>query len=57
MIQPWWAVGLAVPGVIVKGLVGGRSKAKKEDARSYRRGAACAAAWLASHALGECVHT
>jgi len=55
MIQPWWAVGLAVPGVIVKGLVGGRSKAKKEDARSYRRGAACAAAWLASHALGDCV--
>ena len=45
-----------MPGVIVKGLVGGRSKARKEDARTYRHGAACAAAWLASHALGERVH-
>ncbi|KAK9830969.1 hypothetical protein WJX81_003854 [Elliptochloris bilobata] len=35
MIQPWWAVGLAVPGLIVKGLVGGRSKAKKEGAHTY----------------------
>lgn len=36
MIQPWWAVGLAVPGLIVKGLVGGKSKTKKEDARTFR---------------------
>ena len=36
MIQPWWAVGLAVPGLIVKGLVGGRNKGKKEDARTFR---------------------
>ena len=31
MVQAWWAAGLAVPAVIVKGFLGGRTKGRKEE--------------------------
>jgi hypothetical protein len=31
MVQGWWAAGLAVPAVIVKGFVSGRNKSRKEE--------------------------
>ncbi len=30
-VPAWWAAGLAVPAVIVKGFVGGRNKSRKEE--------------------------
>ena len=31
MVQAWWAAGLTIPAVIVKGFLGGRSKGRKDD--------------------------
>ena len=31
MVQAWWAAGLTIPAVIVKGFLGGRNKGRKED--------------------------
>ena len=30
-MQAWWAAGLTIPAVIVKGFLGGRNKGRKED--------------------------
>ena len=31
MVQAWWAAGLTIPAVIVKGFLGGRNKGRKEE--------------------------
>lgn len=41
MVQAWWAAGLAVPAVIVKGFLGGRTKGRKEEELRAMYGRVC----------------
>ena len=41
MVQAWWAAGLAVPAVIVKGFLGGRTKGRKEEELRAMYGRLC----------------
>ncbi|KAA6429466.1 MAG: hypothetical protein FRX49_00859, partial [Trebouxia sp. A1-2] len=37
MVQAWWAAGLAVPVVLIRGLVTNNNKAKQEESQNDSR--------------------
>ena len=56
MVQAWWAAGLAVPVVLIRGLVTNNNKAKQEESQNDRLPAAvtlCSTTHHASDVIGH----
>ena len=45
MVQAWWAAGLAVPAVLIKGLVTNNNKAKQKESQNDRLPAKSCLLW------------
>ena len=50
MVQAWWAAGLAVPVVLIRGLMTNNNKAKQKESQNDRLPAAVALCSTTHHA-------